>query len=218
MATKRTDEEIALIRAQRAEKKAKKTSLEEVKKYFPNEEATKDRLSQLQREIRQFRKKVLKIEEEWRSQKLPQEEQKRLLQEQGHLPEKLKKPFFLALDRLNYDTYRPEMEDLLIEGLKLQDRELKIASYQYLDNLFTTKGADMGWLSRMLNKRYVSRYGWALIRKHAVKGSRLALYGGYFLGELLDKWAKDEKTQKDWERLSREDGKPADMREILPRR
>jgi len=218
MATKkqRTDEEIALIRAQRAEKKAKKASLEEVNKYFPNEEATKDSLSYLQREIRQFRKSVLKLEEEWKN--LSQEEQKRLLQEQGRLPENLKRPFFLAFERLKYDTYRPELGDLLIEGLKLQDREVKVFSYRYVDTLFTANGVDFGWLSRMLAKRYVSRYGWQLIRKHATPGSHLVLFGGEILKEPLEMWAKDAKTQKDWARLSREDGKPADMREILPRR
>jgi hypothetical protein len=198
---KRTDEEIALIRAQRAEKKAKKASLEEVNKYFPNEEATKNSLSYLQREIRQFRKKavdagITKVV----------------------LPDELKHPFYLAFERLGYDTYRPELGDLLIEGLKLQDREVKVFSYRYLDTLFTEKGVDFGWLSRMLAKRYVSRYGWQLMRKHATPGSLLVSFGGEILKEALEMWAKDAKTQKDWARLSREDGKPADMREILPRR
>ena len=197
----RTDEEIAQLRAQRAEKRAKKASLEEVKRYFPNEESTKDNLSTLQRNIRQFRKKAV---------------------EAGItkvvLPDELKRPFYLAFERLSYDTYRPELGDLLIEGLKLQDREVKVFSYRYVDTLFTANGVDFGWLSRMLAKRYVSRYGWQLIRKHATPGSHLILFGGEILKEPLEMWAKDAKTQKDWERLSREDGKPADMREILPRR
>ncbi len=197
----RTDAEIAEIRAQRAEKKAQQASQNEVSRYFPGYEATKDILSGLQRKIREFRKQAV---------------------EAGItkviLPDDLKRPFCLALGRLDYNTYRPEIGDLLIEGLKIQDREMKVLSYHYLDRLFTAKGVDMGWLMRMLNKRYVSRYGWALIRKHATPDSFLVQFGGDILGDQLDEWAKDKKTQENWARLSREDGRPADMRKILPRR
>ena len=197
-----TDEQRAELKAKYAEAQAKKTPNKEFLKYFPEYEDNKTALRKLADQIRDFRKKAL---------------------ERGvdhvELPEGLKAPFHLALDRLDYDTYRPELGNILIEGLKIQDREMKVASYHYLDNLFTKIGqVDFGWVMQMLSRRYVSRYGWQLLRKHATAGSRLLLFGGAILSDYLDEWAKDEKTQKDWERLSREDGKPADMREILPRR
>lgn len=197
----RTEEEIAELRAKRAEKKAKQTPEKEVSIYFPNNEATKDFLTELQRKIRKFRKEAV----EKGITKKP-------------LKDDLKIPFYLALSKLDYDAYRPELGALLIEGLKLQDREIKVACYHYLDKLFTEKkGVDFGWVAQMLNKRYVSRYGWALLRKHAVPGSLLVLYGGDILGDQLDEWAQDPKTQTDWLRLASEDGKPVDMRELLHR-
>jgi hypothetical protein len=213
-----TDEQKAELQVKRAEAKAKKTPNEEFLGYFPEYEDNKTALRKLAEDIRNFRKNKLKEGIDHVS-----------------LPLGLKEPFYLALDRLDYDTYRPEIGVLLIEGLKIQDREIKIASFHYLDNLFTKVGqADLGLLSQMLAKRYVSRYGWQLIRKHAVTGSHLYNYGGYFLGDLLEDWANGtvlkeesekhknselkEKTWTDWKRLSQEDGKPADMREILPRR
>lgn len=205
MATTRkalTDEEKAELKAKQAEAQAKKMPNQEFLGYFPGFEDNKTALRRLTDDIRNFRKNKLKEGVE-----------------HVDLPQGLKAPFYLALNRLDYNTYRPEFEILLIEGLKIQDREIKVASYHYLDNLFTKIGqVDFGWLCMMLNRRYVSRYGWKLLRDHAKPGSHLFLYGGAILGDLLDEWAKDEKTQKDWVRLSQEDGKPADMREILLRR
>ena len=203
MATRRklTDEEKAELKAKQAEAKAKKTPNEEFLGYFPEYEDNKTALRKLADDIRSFRKNKLKEGIDHVS-----------------LPLGLKEPFYLALDRLDYDTYRPEIGTLLIEGLKIQDREIKIASYHYLDELFSKIGqVDFGWLSQMLAKRYVSRYGWQLMRNHAKPDSFLLKFGGAILGDLLDEWSKDEKTQKDWARLSQEDGKPVDMREILPR-
>jgi len=198
----RTDAEIAEIRAQRAEKKAQQASREEFLRYFPGYEATKEYLRYLAREIRAFRKNAV----EEGTTKL-------------ELPERLKRPYHLAFTRLaptskGYNEFRNELGDLLIEGLKIQDREVKVFSYHYIDKLFAEGFYDWGWITRMLAKKYVSRYGWALLRKHS---DRLGQFGGDILGDQLDEWAKDEKTQENWARLSREDGKPADMREILPR-
>jgi hypothetical protein len=210
----RTDAEIAEIRAQRAEKKAQEASKEEIRRFFPSYkiqgkgylrsyEDTKEYLRYLAAEIRAFRKDAVEKGE----QKIA-------------LIEQLKRPYHLAFTRLaptsqEYNEYRNELGDLLIEGLKIQDREVKVFSYHYVDKLFEEGFYDWGWITRMLAKKYVSRYGWALLRKHADK---LGQFGGDILGDLLDEWAKDKKTQENWERLSREDGKPADMREILPRR
>jgi hypothetical protein len=227
---KLTDEEMAELKVKRAEAQAKKIKDQEFLGYFPGFEDNKTALRRLTDDIRNFRKT-------------------KLLEGIHHveLPQGLKAPFYLALDRLDYNTYRPEIGILLIEGLKIQDREIKVASYHYLDNLFTKIGqVDFGWVSQMLARKYVSRYGWMLMRKHATEGSHLLLYGGVILGDLLDMWANGEiydvnskevkqnpelleenkrknaelkeKAWNDWKRLSSEDGKPIDIREILPRR
>lgn len=197
----RTEEEIAELRAKRAEKKAKESSKEEFLFYFPNKAKTKVILTELYRRIRKFRKELVV---EGVTKKT--------------LKDELKRPFYLALSKLEYDRYRTELGALLIEGLKLQDREIKVACYHYLDNLFSEKkSVDFGWIAQMLSKRYVSRYGWALLRNHSKPKSILVMYGGDVLGDLLDEWAEDEKTREKWALLSQEDGKPADMREILPR-
>jgi len=198
----RTDAEIAKLRAERAEKKAKMASKEEVNQYFSNFEDAKEYLRYLAGEIRAFRKSAV---------------------EKGitklSLPEQLKTPYHLAFTRLapthkEYNEYRNELGDLLIEGLKIQDRELKVFSFNYVDKLFEEGFVDWGWITRMLAKKYVSRYGWALLRKHQ---DVLCRFGGDILGDQLDEWAEDPKTWANWRRLSSEDGKPADMREIFPR-
>jgi hypothetical protein len=209
-----TDEEIAEKRAARAERKAEQASLNEIRQYFPsyevhgrmyarNFENTKEYLRYLATEVRAFRKDAV---------------------EKGQtkiaLIESLKKPYYLAFTRLaptykEYNEFRNELGDLLIEGLKIQDREVKVFSYHYVDKLMSDGFIDWGWIVRMLGKKYVSRYGWALLRKHQDKLDKL---GGDILGKQLDEWAEDPKTISDWERLSSEDGKPADMREIFPRR
>ncbi|MBR1605553.1 MAG: hypothetical protein IJ660_05560 [Alphaproteobacteria bacterium] len=237
-----SDEEIAKIRAQRAGEKAKRTSREEVRQFFPSYEAhvtkfgksysrnydeTKEYLRYLAAEIRAFRK-----------DNVEKGKKKEALKEQ------LKIPYHLAFTRLaptykEYNEYRNELGDLLIEGLKIQDRELKVFTYNYVDKLLTDGFVDWGWFTRMLAKNYVSRYGWALLRKHS---DLLGQFGGDILGPQLDEWANGEKfpcdesvpedvreenrrknaelkeiTWANWTRLSSEDGKPADMREILPR-
>jgi len=238
-----TDEEIAEIRAQRARKKAEQTSQKEIRRFFPSFEAhasnygnsysrnydnTKEYLRYLAAEIRAFRKSAV-------------EKGKKKLT----LIEQLKEPYHLAFTRLaptykEYNEYRNELGDLLIEGLKIQDREVKVFTYDYVDKLLTDGFVDWGWFTRMLAKNYVSRYGWALIRKHS---DLLGRFGGDILGPQLDEWATGDKfpcdesvpedvreenrhknaelkkiTWANWTRLSSEDGKPADMREVLPRR
>jgi hypothetical protein len=200
---KRTDAEIAELRALRAQKKAKMASKEEVNQYFSNFEDAKEYLRYLAGEIRAFRKSAV---------------------ERGiaklSLPEQLKTPYHLAFTRLapthkEYNEYRNELGDLLIEGLKIQDREVKVFSFNYVDKLFDEGFVDWGWITRMLAKKYVSRYGWQLLRKHQ---GQLGMFGGDILGPQLDEWAEDPKTWENWRRLSSEDGLPADMREVFPRR
>lgn len=194
---KDSEAQIAEKRAARAEKKAQKASAEEVRKMFPGFEKTKDYLRYLKHEIRNRRKEAV---------------------EKGitsfSLPEELRQPFYLAFQKLDYNQYRAELGDLSIEGLKVQDREVKVFTFHFNDKLLADGFIDFGWIIRMLGKKYVSRYGWALLRNHA---ALLSMRGGTILGDFFDVWAKDPDTWKKWERLALEDGKPADIRELYPR-
>lgn len=194
---KDSEAQIAEKRAARAEKKAQKASAEEIKKMFPGFEATKECLRDLKRKIRTCRKEAV---------------------EKGvtnfELPEELKRPFYLAFQKLDYNQYRAELGDLSIEGLKVQDREVKAFTYRFNDKLLADGFIDFGWIIRMLGKKYVSRYGWALLRNHA---ALLSMRGGCILSDFFCEWAKDPDTWKKWERLALEDGKPADIRELYPR-
>lgn len=194
---KDSDALIAEKRAARAEKKMKRVSEEEVERTFPGFEKTKDYLRYLKHEIRKRRKEAV---------------------EKGitsfRLPEELRHPFYLAFQKLDYNLYRAELGDLSIEGLKVQDREVKVFTYHFNDKLLADGFIDFGWIIRMLGKKYVSRYGWALLRNHS---ALLAVRGGSILGDFFDEWAKDPDTWKKWERLALEDRKPVDIRELFPR-
>lgn len=193
----RTEAEIAELRASRAAKKAKIASQSEVERLFSSFEGTKNSLRLLCNEIRNQRKSAV---------------------EQGvksfRLSECIKRPYYLAFEHLPYNPYRVELGDLSIEGLKVQDREVKVFTFHFNDKLLESGFIDWGWIIRMLGKKYVSRYGWELLRRHS---DQLSDFGGKIIGSFLDEWAKDPETWAKWERLSQEDGKPADMRSIFPK-
>lgn len=215
MKKKDTEAEIAEKRAKRAEKRAEKAAVEEFEKYVlsyikenvPEKDFEKRRsdfehwkkeyLRNLKRQVRELRKRA--VDEGI---------------EKFSLPDKIKIPFYLAFTKLDYNRYRAELCDLSIEGLKVQDREVKIFVYDFNDKLLESGFLDWGWIVRMLGKQYVSRYAWALLRKHSDKLSQL---GGDIIGNQLDEWAQDPDTWAKWERLASEDGKPVDMRELYPR-
>jgi len=187
----------AQIAAKAEQEKVRQAELDETRTLFSTEEKTKKILKNLQVEIREYRKKALAEKNE-----------------EFELPESLKRPYILAFEKLTYNHFRKELGALSIEGLKIQDREVKIFTYNFVDNLLANGFIDMGWVISMLNKKYVSRYGWALLRKHA---DLLANPGGYILGDVLDEWADDPDTWMKWERLAKEDGLPVDTRELYPR-
>ena len=200
-----SDEQIAAKRAERAAKKIKAEAEQEAKqdleRYFPAGKR-KARLQKLQKELRELRKQAVR------------EGINRLT-----LPEELKKPYYVAFTLLaptakEFNKYREYLGDLLIEGLKIQDREVKIFSYDYLDKLMGAGFYDVGFLYKMLSKKYVSRYGWKLLRKYA---SNFKIGYVVFVGQ-LEAWADDPKTWENWRRLASEDHKPVDTRELFPRR
>ena len=180
----------------RAEKEAQE-SFRAMEEYFPNFNRTGEFLRILLEEIRSQRKLGLERKKE-----------------KFNLPDSLRKPYFLAFKVLDYSTCRIELGALAIEGLKIQDREVKMFTYEFLDNMLAQGFVDMGWILSMLNKKYVSRYGWALLRKHS---EMLSNPGGNIIGDVLDEWADDADTWKKWEALAKEDGKPVDTRVLYPR-
>jgi hypothetical protein len=203
-----SSESIAAKRAVRARKKVEQEEKDRaekefqdafiaIKKFLPDFQQTKVFLKMLQEEIRTQRKLGLERKKE-----------------KFTLPSSLREPYFLAFKVLDFSNYRVELGALAIEGLKIQDRDVKMFTYEFLDNILANGFVDMGWVTCMLNKKYVSRYGWALLRKHSEK---LSKPGGYILGDILDEWADDSDTWKKWEKLAKQDGKPVDTRKLYPR-
>lgn len=190
---KDSDEVIAEKRAARAKKRAEQKKIAELKAMFPTEEKTRVNLRILVEDVRAQRKKAVA------------EGVTRL-----SLPKELKEQIYMAFE-LDYNHYRDELGDLSIEGLKVQDREVKMFTYHFNDDLMSQGIFDFGWIIRMLNKKYVSRYGWKLLRRHR---SLLAPQGRFILGAYFDQWAEDEDAKMKWKRLAKEDGLPVDMREV----
>jgi hypothetical protein len=187
-----SEAEIAAKRAARARKKAQQEAELEVKREFPSVYETTSKLWQLRHNIREFRKNAVELGIN-----------------KVNLPESWKKILYLAFEKLNHDQYRDVFWSLVTECLKVQDREVKCLAYDTADKWLSEGIIDFGWIVAMLGRNYVSRYGWSLLRKHADK---LAHFGNMILKDHFDRWAEDPETWKKWERLSSEDGLPADMR------
>lgn len=219
-----TDDEIAQKRAERAERKRKK--IEEIEllkkkeedeakilKWFPDFETTKNELRNLTAEIRDRRHQAVKENIDKGTFKLPEDVRERIKRAFMYLPyldSQIKPKAKGGLSK----NYQIELGDLAIECLKIQDREVKKATFKYMNVIFTIV-IDWPFLMRMLNKYYVSGYGWRLMRVHA---HNMPDYAGDLLGAEFDKWAKNPKTQEQWRKLAKEDGMPIDIREIIPRR
>jgi len=189
--------EIAAKRAARAEKKAKKAEENEVNTIFSTHQKTTDLLWTLRNNVREFRKNAV---------------------EQGitkvNLPDEWKNLIALAFAKLNHGAYRDVLWSLVTECLKVQDREIKCLAYDTADQWIAEGKVDFGWILGMLSRRYVSRYGWALLRNHA---ETLAPIGSVLLKDIFTEWSNDPDTQAKWNRLASEDGLPADMNELYAR-
>lgn len=136
------------------------------------------------------------------------------------LPDNLRERVSLAFTKFNHDRYRDVLWSLVTEGLKVQDRVIKRLAFDTADRWLSEGKADFGWLMNMLayphedknaSMYYVSRYGWALLRKHA---NKLAHIGIMVLKDSFDYWAERPETWEKWNRLASEDGLPADIREL----
>jgi hypothetical protein len=187
-----SEAEIAAKRAARAEKKAQQMAQKEVKEFFPFSKKTTDTLWKLRHDIREFRKDAVA---------------KGI--KKVNLPEEWKQTIYLAFEKLDQNEYRDVFWSLITECLKVQDREIKCLAYDTADRWLSEGRVDFGWLLSLLGRNYVSRYGWALLRKHADK---LAPIGSLILKDNFNYWAEDPETWKKWNRLAEEDGLPADIR------
>lgn len=194
----RTEAEIAQIRAERAEKKAKREAeqaiQEELQKLFPSDKATRSSLKKLASYLRDQRKLALE-------KGIPE----------FTLPEEVKKAIVFAFTYLDYNDYRDELGEVSIEGLKIQDKEVKKFIFDFNDKLLARGKIDMGWTSRLLSKKYVSRYGWKLLRDHASEFSACAK----IVRKFLEAWVDNPDVWKQWQRLAEEDGGPVDLREFF---
>ncbi len=194
----RTEAEIAQLRAERAEKRAKREAeqkiQEELNTLFPSEKATKVCLKKLAAYLREQRKLALETGTA-----------------EFMLPEDVRKTIIFAFTYLDYDKYRDELGLVSIEGLKIQDKEIKKFVFDFNDKLFSKGKVDMGWISKFLNKKYVSRYGWKLLRDHA---SEFSVCSKIVL-KLLEAWTESPEVWKQWHRLAEEDGGPVDLREFF---
>lgn len=225
----RTDAEIAEIRAQRAEKKAQLQKMQELKQaekeqkqaeearllsWFPDFKTTKEDLQQLTETVRALRKWALRKNKV--SFMLPEEIKDEILRAYEYLPyldSQIKQGAKGGLSK----NYQIELGDLAIECLKFQDEDIRKITYEYMDEIFKIV-IDWSFLIKMLDREYVSCYGWKLIRVHAKEMPRYAIdILQYDLDKYADKKLHPE-TWKKWEKLAQEYGGETDMREIFPRR
>lgn len=192
-----SEAEIAAKRAARAERKAREAAEAEVKTVFPSYRETTDLLWTLRNNVREFRKDAV-------SKGITK----------VSLPKEWKEIIYLAFAKLDQDVFRDVLWSLITECLKVQDREIKCLAYDTADRWIAEGKVDFGWSLGMLGRRYVSRYGWALLRKHA---EVLAPIGRLVFKDMFDEWSKDPETVAKWNRLASEDGLPSDMNELYAR-
>jgi hypothetical protein len=214
-------EEITAKRKARAEKKRQqeeqekllrqqKAKEEKILLWYPDFETTKKNLRQLTEKVRNRRKKAVEKGETF---VLPKKTRKKILRAYKYLPYLDSQVAKNAKGGLAYN-YQIELGDLAIEGLKIQDKVIKVATFKYMDTIFSMI-IDWPFLIRMLNKYYVSRYGWALIRIHA---KNMPDYAGDLLKHDMDRWADKQahpETWKKWEQLALKYGGPVDIRELF---
>ena len=116
--------------------------------------------------------------------------------------------FLMILRFCSINVYRTQIGDLLIEGLKYQQKDIKYYCFEYTQKHISDGFCDMGWWSRLLNKKYVSKYGWKLLRlgAHTIPDCAKVV-----LSDAIKFWAQDEMTQKKWQELDEEFGSHFDF-------
>ncbi len=114
--------------------------------------------------------------------------------------------FELCVQYCPYQKFPLQVGDLLIEGLKYQQKCIKNYTYEYTDKLLKSDETPnlAGFLMRMLARNYVSKYGWKLIRTNYEIIS--STFPPFILKDFINNWAEDELTRKKWEELDKEFG------------
>lgn len=157
--------------------------------HFSTYEARKSFIREFAEELRLARKNALKTGNE----------------KQTELDEERQIAFLMIFRFCPVDLHRQQIGDVLIEGLKYQQKDIKRYCYEYADkNGFL----DIGWIHRMLDKKYVSKWSWKYLRVHyndIVPTARVILL------EKIKFWAEDAVTQKKWKELDQEFGEPFDF-------
>lgn len=129
-------------------------------------------------------------------------------EEQTQLDEERLIAFLMIFKFCPLDIYRKQIGDVLIEGLKYQQKDIKRYCFEYANQHISGGFVDIGWWSKLLNKKYVSKYAWKLLRIHfgtIPPAARIVLL------ERIKFWADDELTQKKWKELDEEFGKRFDF-------
>lgn len=116
--------------------------------------------------------------------------------------------FLLIFTKCKLDIYRNQIGDVLIEGLKYQQKDIKRYCFEYANKHIGAGFVDMGWWKRLLGKQYVSKYAWKLLRLNADK---IPSYARAVLTDDIKFWARDETTQKKWQELDAELGSHYDF-------
>ena len=106
------------------------------------------------------------------------------------------------------NIYCKQIGDVLIEGLKYQQKDIKHYCFEYADKHIGHGFIDMGWWKRLLGKQYVSKYAWKLLRIHSDK---IPSYARSVLADDIKFWAQDKTTQNKWQELDSEFGSHYDF-------
>lgn len=163
-----------------------------LKEHFNNHENRKVFIREFAAKLREVRKDAVETGNE----------------EQTALDEERQIAFLMIFRFCPLDIYRKQLGDVLIEGLKYQQKDIKRYCFEYANKHISDGFTDIGWWCKLLNKKYVSKYGWKLLRLNA---SQIPNYARVALAEAVNYWAADETTQKKWKELDEEFGQRFDF-------
>ena len=155
--------------------------------HFSSHEARKTFIREFAAELREARKNAVETGNE----------------EQTALDEERQIAFLMIFRFCPLSIYRKQLGDVIIEGLKYQQKDIKRYCFEYAHQHISDGFIDVGWWSKLLNKKYVSKYGWKLLRLNA---SLIPVYAMVALTESINFWANDDLTRKKWKELDDEFG------------
>ncbi len=124
-------------------------------------------------------------------------------EEQTKLDEERLIAFLMIFKFCPFVSYRKQVGDVLIEGLKYQQKDIKKYCFEYAQERILEGFSDIGWWMKLLNKKYVSKYAWKLLR---INAESIALCARVALKDAIIFWSKDEVTQDKWHELDEEFG------------